>query len=175
MRPLHVPRPVLAAALVVAFATPASAQLALPEPPGVEGRVLELGIRAGLDYDQEAFVLGSFLRMPVDPWRRLALMPGIEMEVLPGTVDWQLNADAVLLFGRGGSLFVGGGAAFRNAIYQNSEGRDTRLGYSLVLGLRSPPGRSDFGSQIELRWIEVDTYSPRVISVGLTWGVPLRL
>lgn len=168
----------MAAVLVLlAGASPLHAQRRGPAGGGAFGpdaRLLEAGVKAGLDMDQEAFVAGAFLRLPVDPWRRFALAPGAEVEFIRGNTEWQIDADGVFLFGRGGSLYVGGGPAFRSALYRDSEDeepvRDLRTGYSLVVGLRTPPGRGRSASQVEFRWTEVEDYNPRVVSLGFSWA-----
>lgn len=155
------------------LAAPVAAQSpAQDRPPGA--RILEVGVRGGVDYDQEAFVAAIFLRVPVDPWRRLALMPGAEIEFLNGTQEWQIDADAVVLLGSRRTLFLGGGPAFRSARYPDAPGkREIRTGYSLVVGFRTAPAPGSLGTQFEFRMIDVDAYEPRVISLGVTWGFGL--
>lgn len=131
-----------------------------------------VGARVGVDYFNDAFVMGAQSHLILDPWGVVDLMPNAEVAFFRGTRDWQLNADVAILPVRG--FYGGGGAAFRNSVYDFEVGeRETRTGYSFFLGLLVPPGRRSIATQVELRWSFIDDKEPRSVTIGANW--PLLL
>ena len=150
--------------LLACFTPPLSGQG--PGQASPAGRGVLLGAHIGLDYLFDGFVVGGQGHFILDPWGVLDLMPNGEAEFRQGITDWQLNADLAVQPIRG--LYLGGGAAFRNTIYRESEGRETRRGYSVFAGVR-PPGSGLLRPQLEMRWTVVGGLRPRVISVGVNF------
>lgn len=144
-----------------------------PEAPA-PSRVLTVGVRAGADLANEGLVLGAQVRIPVDPWRRLELVPSASVDFLAGIAEYQLEADAVLFVDRMRRLYVGGGAAFRNTIYEETadgdEERETRTGYSLLAGARTLDGGPlDMGTQLQIRYVSVDRFEPLYVTLGVNF------
>jgi hypothetical protein len=130
-----------------------------------------LGAHVGIDYLFEGFVVGGQTIFLVDPWGRLALIPNAEIELRQGIRDWQANADAALMPLRG--VYVGGGLAWRNTIFDEQAGRETRRGYSAFVGYRDPPAPGRVSPQIELRWSFIAGIRPRTLTLGANY--PLLL
>ena len=150
---------------VAAPTTPLSAQDAGPWMGAM------VGAHAGVDYLFDGFVAGGQAIFLVDPWGRLALIPNAELEFRRGLRDWQANADAAVMPARG--IFVGGGLAWRNTIFEEELGRETKQGYSAFVGYREPPSPGQFAPQIELRWSFIDRLRPRTLTIGLNFPVLL--
>lgn len=155
--------------LSVATAVPAHAQGA-PQPV----RALEVGARAGMDIRNEAPLLGVQLRMPVDPWLRLDLVPGAELVFQSGFTERQYNLDGALYLDAGRSLYVGGGAAFLDTFYLDEDGelleeREIRSGYSVFGGFHGTAAPGGFAPHIELRWTYVDVFELRTIYIGVNY------
>ena len=137
----------------------------------VTGGVLA-GARVGYDFFTEGLVAGGQLHFLLDPWGWVDLMPNAEASFSGGAKTWQANADVALTPIRG--LYFGGGAAFRNTIYETEGGRETRTGYTIFAGIRSPPTRGEINPQVELRWTFIgDIQRPKTVTVGVNW--PLLL
>jgi hypothetical protein len=104
-------------------------------------------------------------------------MPNADITFLTGLKEYELNLEVVYVTsGRAGGLYFGGGLAFRNSIYGDdaSSPRETRQGYSAVVGLKAATGEL-FGSQVEFRWIFLPDadFDPRQITLGINfslWG-----
>lgn len=160
-------------ALLVGSASTAHAQQTSGE------RALEIGARAGYDYREDVPVLGAHLRIPVDPWRRVDLVPSVELRFQSGVTERQYNLDGAFYLDQTRTLYIGGGAAFLNTFFLDDEDgglldtRETRTGYSVFGGLHDLPGWGDLTPQVEIRWSFVDVLRPRNISVGLNYSVPL--
>lgn len=148
-----------------ATAAPLSAQ------EGGEWMGVMLGAHAGVDYLFDGFVAGGQAIFMVDPWGRLSLVPNAEVEFRRGLRDWQANADLAVAPVSGVAL--GGGLSWRNTIYEEEAGRETRRGYSVFVGYRAPPSPRRFGPQIELRWSFIDRLRPRTLTIGVNFPVLL--
>jgi hypothetical protein len=130
-----------------------------------------LGAHVGMEQHAafEGLLLGGQAHVLVDPWGRVTLLPNAHFEFRNGVRDWQANADAAFMPTR--SLYLGGGLAFRNTIYDEELGRETRRGYSLFLGLRAPAVQGRLSAQIEVRWSFISQLRPRTLTVGLNYPV----
>lgn len=163
--------------LLAGWASPGSAQ---PRPGAEpEGRVLEVGPRIGFDYRDNVLVLGAQLRLPVDPWYRLEFVPSMDFTFHSGLTERQYNLDGAIYLDSGRSVYVGGGAAFRNTFFEIGEGgellgeRETRTGYSLFGGFHGGSVAGTLVTQVEFRWSFVDRFEPQSVSVGLNYPIPL--
>lgn len=170
-------RLLLFAALLLGLVPPSEAAAQLrtepPEPPS-PGRALTVGARVGVDIANDGLVLGGQIRIPVDPWRRVEVMPSASVDFLSGITEMQLEADAAVFVDRQRRLYVGGGAAFRNTVYEDTgpEGgeREFRTGYSLIAGARTRAGGPlDFGTQLQIRYVSVDRFEPLYLTLGLNF------
>jgi hypothetical protein len=139
-------------------------------------RTLDAGLRVGNDFELDAFVVGAFAALPVDPWRRVALYPGFDLTFLDGLTEWQASADlAVFPFGSR-ALYVGGGAVFRNSVYLDADGellpdRETRNGASAFVGARTRTER--FVTHLEFRRVFIDDFAPTSVTLGVAFPIPL--
>ncbi len=163
------------AALALMAPTAAQAQRRRPPPPQEEGQgwtPISGGLRLGYESSSSSLVLGAGLRVPVLPGAQIELLPNADVTFLPRLKEYEYNLEAVYVYGgRRGGLYAGGGLAWRNTVFPNRPGRRTKQGYSAVVGLHTMPSdRSRFGTQIELRWIFVDSQlKPRVFSIGVNF------
>lgn len=166
--------PLLGLALL---AVPAEGQRTEDGPSQPTGRTLEIGPRVGIDYHAESMVVGGQLRFAVDPWQRLDFVPSMELTFQGGLTERQLNLDGAIYIDRARTLYVGGGAAYRNTYYLEDgvvlDERETRTGYSLFAGLHLPRGERFFETQVEFRWSFVDHFEPRIVAIGLNYAIPL--
>jgi hypothetical protein len=155
----------------VALALPVGAQG--PQAGGGWNQGILLGAHAGLDHQAlfEAVVLGGQAHLMLDPWGWVTLMPNAELEFRSGVRDWQANGDIAVMPTRG--IYAGAGIAYRNTLYDEAVGRETRRGYSIFLGLRTPPAPLRFGVQVEVRWSFISHVRPRTLIVGANF--PLLL
>ena len=137
---------------------------------------ITIGAKGGWDSNANAEVLGAQLRLPLLRNGTLELMPTADVTFATGLKEYQYAVEALLIRGdRRGGLYLGGGLAFRNTIYgpDPTLPRETRLGYSVVVGSKFGGASGGFGVQIEVRWVFVrDTpIDPQVVSFGV--NVPL--
>jgi hypothetical protein len=134
---------------------------------------ISIGPRGGYESRSSSLVLGAGARIPVIPSAALEILPSFDVTFLSGLKEYEYNLEAVYAYGdRNGALYAGGGLAWRNTIFDNQRGRETKRGRSIVIGVRSNPPDAHFGTQIEMRWIFVDpVLKPRVFSFGI--NVPL--
>ncbi len=162
-------------ALVLLAPAAAQAQLRRPSAPQQEGigwTPISAGLRLGYEDRSSSLVLGAGMRIPMVPGASIELQPNADVTFLPKLKEYEYNLEAVYVYGgRNGTLYGGGGLAWRSTIFHDEPGRRTKQGYSIVVGLRSlPGGRSSFGTQIQLRWIFVDpVLKPRVLSFGVNF------
>jgi hypothetical protein len=157
--------------LALATSTPASAQG--PQPGGLVWQGVLLGAHVGVQNQSlfEGLLLGGQAHVLLDPWGKVVLMPSAEFEFRNGIRDWQANADAAVMPFRG--VYLGGGFAYRNTVYEEEIGRETRRGYSVFLGVRAPPVPGRFSTQIELRWSFISELRPRMLTLGVNFPVLL--
>ena len=154
--------------LLLFSAGPLAAQVPGAGPPRSTHGIL-VGARVGVDYFDDALMLGGQTHFLLDPWGLIDLMPNAEVSFKGGVRKWQLNADLAVMPSRGG-LYLGGGGAFRNTLYEVEKGRETRTGYSVFVGIRPPPEPGEINVQVELRWSFISDFErPRSVSVGANW------
>jgi hypothetical protein len=148
-------------------------------PEGTVGSRLEIGVRAGIDYQNDAPLLGGQLRISVDPWRRIDFLPSVEVTFQEGLTERQYNLDGAFYLDGTRTLYLGGGAAYRNTYFlENREPldeRETRLGYNVFGGIHVAPFRLPLTVQLEGRWTFVDDFKPQTLMVGVNYAIPLGL
>jgi hypothetical protein len=130
-----------------------------------------VGAKAGVDYLFDGYVVGAQALILPDPWGRVVLMPSAEKEFRQGLQDWQVNADIAFMLTRG--FYLGGGFAQRNTIYDETIGKETRSGHSIILGFREPPSSGRLGTQVEMRWSVISFMRPRTITLGMNYPLVL--
>ena len=162
-------RGVIAAFALLFLTTP----IAASAPGRAQGPFMGalVGAHVGVDYLFEGLLVGGQTILQLDPWGRLSLIPNAELEFRQGLRDWQANADAAVMPFPG--VYVGGGASWRNTIFDEEEGRATRHGWSFFFGYRDPPSPRRFSPQIELRWSFISDIEPRMLTIGLNFPVLL--
>lgn len=169
----------LAAVLLAGSATSVEGQLRGGGPPDDEvGRSLELGVRAGIDYQGDSPILGGQLRLSVDPWRRVDLLPSVEFVFQNALTERQVNLDGAFYVDDGRTLYLGGGAAYRNTYYLDEDNRplptrETRTGYNVFGGIHLSSTEFPLRLQVEGRWTFIDDFEPRTIELGLNYPIPL--
>lgn len=135
-----------------------------------------VGFRFGNQQRTGHWTLGGQLRIPVLPSGLVELMPNADITFLHGSKEYEYSADVSWVSGgRRGGLYLGAGPAMRNAVFDESVGRETRTGWDIVAGLKTMPGRGiPFGIQLEERWVFMRMpINPRVLSLGINvplWG-----
>lgn len=146
------------------------------EGDGTGWAPIQVGIHAGYDYKSTGELLGGQVRIPILPSGLVEVMPSADVTFLTGLKEYEYNLDAVAVSGgRRGGLYVGGGVAWRNTIYDDGAGRETRSGGTAVVGLKTNavagPG---INVQIEMRWIFIrGPLKPRLLTFGVNvplWG-----
>jgi hypothetical protein len=156
------------AVLLLATSLLAPAALTAQQQPTT---AVSVNARVGYDMEFDALVTGASLRVPVLRFP-FELQGAFDFTFLDGLTDRQLALD--LLYRAGAGLFLGGGVIFRNSIYvEDAAGpRETRTGYSLVLGLGGAPSRRGrVLTGLEVRWMWVGDFSPQTIVAQV--GIPL--
>lgn len=138
-------------------------------PPRYMG--VSLGAHVGIDYLFEGFLIGGQGIFQIDPWGFVQLMPNAELEFRQGIRDWQANADASVSPVRG--IYLGGGVAYRNSIFEEADGRETRRGSSVFVGYRDRAAPRRINPQVELRWTFVADIRPRMLTIGVNYPVLL--
>jgi hypothetical protein len=132
---------------------------------------VSLGPHVGINYLFEGFLIGGQAVLHLDPWGLVQAMPSAQLEFRQGIRDWQANADASVSPFRG--VYLGGGFAFRNSIFDETVGRETVRGGSFFVGYREPPIPRRISPQVELRWTFVAGIRPRMITIGVSYPVLL--
>lgn len=170
-------------AIMLLFVSKGDVEAQLRPPPSSEEqpspRRLEIGVRAGLDYQDDSPSLGAHARISVDPWRRLDLLPSVEVTFQDRLTEKQFNLDGGLYLDGSRTLYVGSGAAFRNTLYLDGDGaplpeRETRTGFNLFAGLHLvSPSDLPVALQLEARWTFVGDFEPRTLVIGVNYPVPL--
>jgi hypothetical protein len=172
MHTLH--RLAVALTLALALLAPGAALNAQlrPDPvfaPGGARWTPIVGPRFGWSVMESSPVLGAQVRLPLPiPVVRPSITAGGDLVFQSGLREAQGTLD--LTTGAFVPLYVGGGPALLNTIFEDAPERQTRTGYSLVAGLRG--GRiGPFFAEIEFRWIRVAERKPRFFTISL--GYPL--
>jgi hypothetical protein len=153
-----------------ALAAPLGAQL-LPGPgfgrPRVGGPVL--AARAGWSTRDSAPSLGASLTLglPV-PVIRPALDVGGDFVFHSGLVELQGVADVTSSFLR--PLYVGGGPAVLNSVFEDSPDRQTKGGFTVVAGLRGG-GVGPFTTDFSFRLVRVAELHPRFFMLAIGYPV----
>lgn len=154
--------------LLLGLATPAEAQRrgrqnrpqpTAPRPP------VTVGVHAGYDDSSNGSVLGGQIRVPLTADGRFEIMPSGNVTFLSGLREYQFNLDGVWVTGgRRGGLYVAGGLAARNTVFDGAD-EETKVGWGAAVGLKT---RGRVGVQIEVREIRVDDrLQPRLLTFGL--------
>jgi hypothetical protein len=142
----------------------------LPGSAAAQGRArrssvlkgMEAGVRAGRDFENHAWSAGALIRLPVG--QRLELRPsGDVFFPKEGKNGWQINGDADIPFGPGGTVYGGGGIAFVHL-----DGDKTRTGYNLFFGLIPSNTQIGWKPFLEFRWTFVHDTSPFRLVGGFT-------
>jgi len=176
----------LSLAVLLTGATLPAGKLAAQVVPGVQVQAPggwappALGVRFGYDNQQQNEVLGAQLRLPILRGGQIELMPSVDVTFLQGLKEYQYNFEGVyVLDGRAGGFYAGAGIGLRNTIFTSSQGRETELGYSAVIGIRLV-GLGLVVPQLEYRWVFIDeapiTYKQFTfgLSVALWQPTPSR-
>jgi hypothetical protein len=158
---------VLALALL---APPVSAQL-LPDPVGPAGGRWTpiVGVRLGWSMLDSSPAVGAQLRLPLPiPTVRPSITAGGDVLFQSGLREAQGTLDVTT--GAFAPLYLGGGPAIFNTVFNDSPERQTKPGFSLVAGFRG--GRiGPLLAELEFRWTRVAERRPRFITIAL--GYPL--
>lgn len=169
----------LAVAFLLALAPSSLLAQRMGGPPsgGGEGWApIQIGVRGGYDYNSTGSLLGAQMHIPVLPAGWVELMPSTDVTFLTGLKEYEYNLEAVVVSGgRRGGFYAGGGLGWRNTIYDDGAGRETRRGGTVVVGLKTAsmvgPG---INVQIESRWIFIrGPVKPRTLTFGVNiplWG-----
>jgi hypothetical protein len=157
------PRPGLTTALALGLAllaaTPAVgiAQMRASSPMRLAG-----GIRTGRDFENHAWSAGAQASIPL--YRRFELRPSGDWFFGDETpFRWQLNADGVIRFGPGGTVYGGGGAAFVRVRPLS----DVKTGYNIFAGIVPARPGAKIRPFIEARWTWVNEESPFRLVAGI--------
>jgi hypothetical protein len=149
---------------------PGTVRAQVEGPPIV--RALTLGPRVGYDTEFSAFVAGAYVRLPL-PKIPVELQSTADFTFLNKITERQVAVD--VLWRSGVGVYVGGGPVFRNTVFVSDnpdDPRETRTGYSLVIGLGGTPTRDRWWiGGLELRWARVEDFRPMTIMVEV--GIPL--
>ena len=142
-----------AVALLIAGVTPSGAEWPY-DTPRRGGMPLEVGVRAGYDYDGDVPSAGAQMRVPIPRLRGFMLVPSADIFDADANADdradWQMNVDLLMSAGPRGGLYAGLGFGWVE------EGRPKReRAINQVLGLRLPVGRRGMRAYIEGRWTEL--------------------
>jgi hypothetical protein len=172
--------PVLLFALLSASPSYAWGQERDGPPRDAVGSRLEIGARVGVDYQNDVAILGGQLRISVDPWRRIDFLPSAELTFQEGLTERQYNLDGAFYLDGTRTLYVGGGAAFRNTYYLDGGDeplaeRETRVGANAFGGVHLAPFRLPLTVQVEGRWTFIDDFRPQTLIVGVNYAIPLGL
>jgi hypothetical protein len=120
------------------------------------------GLRGGRDFENHAWSIGAQLAMPL--LQRIEFRPSGDYFLGNRTpFRWQLNADGVLTFGPGRTVYGGAGAAFTRVRPLAT----VKSGYNLFFGLvfaRNPSPSKPF---LEFRWTFVNQTSPFRLVAGV--------
>ncbi len=119
------------------------------------------GIRGGRDFENHAWSAGAQVGLPLG--NQLELRPSGDYYFGDQTpFRWQLNADGIIRFGPGRSVYGGGGAAFTRVRPLSQ----TKTGYNLFFGFDIGPSGARSKPFAEFRWTFVNNTSPFRLVVG---------
>jgi hypothetical protein len=126
---------------------------------------IQLGPRAGRDFENRAWSLGAQLQLPLR--RNFELRPSADL-FFPrgGETGWQANGDAAIRLGQGGGLYAGGGIAFAGL-----DGGEIETGYNLFFGLGTAPPDQRLKPFLEFRWTFVNDTSPFRLALGFSYAL----
>ena len=129
-----------------------------------------MGARAGWATQDASLSLGLFLRVPIPlpVWGPALVVAGEAVFQDMGLVERQVTIDltAEVLTG----LYAGGGPAVLNTFFEEEAvARETKVGYTLVAGVRGRVGL--LASRLEFRWVRVDVRKPRFLMFGLSYPI----
>ncbi|MDA0334364.1 MAG: hypothetical protein O2782_04290 [bacterium] len=127
---------------------------------------VELGPRAGYDYDGDAYSAGGQLRIPL--WRRsrFVLAPSGDIYNDGTRADWQANVDLLMSPGPRGGLYAGLGFGW---LEDGSAQRERAV--NQLVGLTRPLGQGAGHAYLEARWTELN----RKTIFRLVFGINLAL
>lgn len=151
----------LAATALALLPATASAQRRGTQSTFLQGPI-EVGPRAGRDFENHAWSLGAVARIPAV--QHLEIRPSADV-FFPkgGKTGWQANGDAAIKFGPGGTVYGGGGIAFAHL-----NGDKIRTGYNLFFGLIPAQAAAKLQPFLEFRWTFVNNTSPFRLVGGFT-------
>jgi opacity protein-like surface antigen len=168
------PRFVMAALATLLLAPAAAGAQLRPGPggfgPGGARWTPFVGPRFGWSMLESSPSLGAQLRVPVPiPVVRPSITAGGDLVFQSGLRETQGTAD--LTTGVFTPLFVGGGPAVVNTIFEDASAKQTKTGFSIVAGVRG--GRiGPLAVELEFRWMRVAERKPRFMMFSLAY--PLR-
>lgn len=127
---------------------------------------LSFGARAGWDSDEDVMSVGGHARIGLPAIPGLLVSPSADVFLFDGSLQWQVNVDAVLqLF-----PFIYGGAGFaiaRDSLPTTSS-TSIETGYNYFLGLSVPRYRFPIKPFAEVRWTEINRFvNPRRYVLGI--------
>ena len=132
------------------------------------GRNPTVGARTGWATKDQSLSLGVFLRVPIPlPVWGPELVAAGDAVFQEGLVERQATIDLTAEVLRG--LYAGGGPAVLNTFFAEAVTRETKVGYTLVAGIRGIVGL--LASRLEVRWVRVDARKLRFFMFGL--GYPI--
>lgn len=148
--------------------------------PAAEGEGIETAIigRGGFDMQFQSLVLGALVRATFPLPVKTTVQASGDLTFFDGLTDRGAGIDG--LFEVTPGLSVGGGPYWRDTVFPTgspadpqpgADARETRLGWSAVLQLGGIGGFGGTVSGLEFRWVDVDGYNPRMIT--LQFGIRL--
>jgi hypothetical protein len=152
-----------AAGLLMMLLSPGDAAAQRRGDTGLLKGPVEMGLRAGRDFENHAWSLGGQIGLPIR--RSLELRPSGDL-FFPRDdgMGWQLNGDAAIRLGQDGSLYAGGGVAF-----VHPDDSDTETGYNLFFGLSLARSSQEMKGFAEFRWTFVEDDSPFRLALGFMY------
>jgi hypothetical protein len=171
-------RAIFPAVLLALFLSTSPLEAQRRQPGPVETPPITLGAKAGFDTRFDKPMAGLVVKAPVPvqlPGRGfLAVQAAADFTFLDALTERQLTLD--VLYDLGG-LSIGGGPVFRNSFWVDSPvgERETRSGYSIVVGLGGMPmARSAIAVGLEYRFVSVEELRPRPLTLTVAVA-PSRL
>jgi len=128
---------------------------------------MEIGIRAGYDYDADVWSVGGQFKLPLGLMRMLQIVPSGDIFFVEDKTDWQINADAAIPFPLLPGSYAGGGLAVVNRDFTNSGDDKMKTGYNLFVGMMVPFIHLPVRFYVEARWTTIGEYKPYCLVVGV--------